>query len=116
MTEVAAAVREHVAAFNAQDTERLLAGFTVDAEWITGGDRFAGVEQLRQVFDDWLWSLAPTLEVRALVVEGDRAAVELVERLTVEGAPREFWIAVFLTFDRGLIRRAKVYREGSADL
>ncbi len=37
---VRAAVLEHLAAFNAHDTARVLAGFTPDAVWITGADRF----------------------------------------------------------------------------
>ena len=116
MSDLAAAVREHVAAFNAHDTGRLFAGFTADTEWITGADRFAGSAALRDVFDDWLWSLDPSLEVRSLVAGDGSAAAEFVERLTVAGEPREFWIAAFFAFDGGLIRRAKVYREGSADL
>jgi hypothetical protein len=34
----------------------------------------------------------------------------------VNGERREFDIAVFFTVDDGLIRTAKVYREGSADI
>jgi hypothetical protein len=116
MTDVAAAVQEHVAAFNTHDTERILAGLTTDVEWNTGVDAMLGIEALRDVFDPGLWALAPSLEVRSLIVGDDCAATELVERLTVDGAQREFWIAAFFTFRDGLIQRVKVYREGSADL
>jgi uncharacterized protein len=110
------AVHEHIAAFNAHDTARLLAGFAPEAVWITGADRFTGHAQLADVFNPWLWSLAPQLSVLGLVIAGDEAAARLHESLTVEGERREFDIAVFFEFTDGLIRWAKVYREGSADL
>jgi uncharacterized protein len=109
-------ILEHVAAFNAHDTARLLAGFTPGAIWITGTDRFAGTAELETVFDDWLWGLAPQLRVDALVADEDRGAAQLHETLTVDGDVREFDIAAFFEFDGGLISRAKIYREGSADL
>jgi ketosteroid isomerase-like protein len=112
-----AAAEEHVAAFNAADRGRLLAGFAPDAVWITGRDRFTGVAELAGLFDDGLWALRPRLEVLTLVADGDSAALRLHETLTVDGAAREFDIAVFLDFDpAGLIVRGQVYREGSADL
>jgi ketosteroid isomerase-like protein len=111
-----AAVLEHVAAFNAHDSERILAGFTADAVWITGADRFEGTPALADVFDAWLWTLAPELTVLALVVEDDRAAAQLHESLIVDGQRREFDIAVFFELSGGQIRLGTVYREGSAEL
>jgi uncharacterized protein (TIGR02246 family) len=113
---VAAAIDEHVAAFNAHDTGRLLAGFSEDAEWVTGQDRFVGRTALAQLFEPGLWSLAPNLLVQRVVVDGDAAAVQLTETLTVDGELGGFDIAVFFEFADGLIHRAKVYREGSADI
>jgi uncharacterized protein len=110
------AVLEHVAAFNAHDTARVLAGFADDAVWITGTDRFDGIAELADVFDAWLWTLDPRLEVLSLVTEGRLAAAQLHESLVVDGARRDFDIAVFLEFDGGQIRLGKVYREGSAEL
>ena len=114
--DVRAAVLEHVAAFNARDTGRLLAGFAADAVWVTGQDRFAGHGELATLFDAGLWALEPHLEVRALICAERDAAAQLHERLTVDGETREFDIAVFFELSGGLITRAKVYREGSADL
>ncbi len=113
---VAAGVEEHLAAFNAHDTARLLAGFAPDAVWITGQDTVTGRDALAEVFDDGLWSMAPHLEPLTVLVDADHAAAQLRESITVDGAPRAFHIAVFLEFADGLIRRAKVYREGSADI
>lgn len=113
---VRSAVLEHVAAFNAHDTDRLLAGFTHDAVWITGADRFAGIAALADVFDAWLWTLGPHLDVLGLVAEETRAAAQLHESLVVDGTRREFDIAVFFEFDGERIRLGKVYREGSAEL
>jgi uncharacterized protein len=109
-------VDEHVAAFNAHDTERLLAGLTPDAVWITGADTVTGRDALAELFDDWLWSTAPHLSFVSVVVEGERAAAQLHEAMTVAGQRREFMIAVFFELADGLIRRAKVYREGTADV
>lgn len=109
-------ISEHVAAFNAHDTERVLAGLADDAVWITGRDRFQGRAALADVFDDWLWSMEPSLEVRGIVVDGDSAAAELTERITVDGELRRYPIAVFFRFAAGLITQATVYREGNADL
>jgi hypothetical protein len=111
-----AAVEEHLAAFNAHDTARLLAGFTADAVWITGQDTTTGRAALAELFDDWLWSLRPHLELRTLLVDDARAAAQLHETLTVDGVAREFEISVFFEVEDGLIRRAKVYRAGSADI
>ncbi len=113
---VRAAFDEHVAAFNAHDSQRVLAGFAPDAEWITGVDRFAGAAALADVFDPWLWTLDPRLDVLRVVTDDATAAAELRETLTVDGAVRSFDIAAFLVIRDGLIVRGKVYREGRADL
>ena len=110
------AIVRHLAAFNAHDTDRLLAGLAPDAVWITGHDVATGRAALAEVFDDWLWSMRPRLEVVALVVDGDTVAAELRESLTVDGATREFAIAAFFRIENGLITRAKIYREGNATL
>lgn len=109
-------VAEHLAAFNAHDTQRLLAGLAEDALWTTGRDRIRGREALAGIFDDWLWAMNPSLEPRAVIADGELAAAELTERLTVEGEPQQFPIAVFFRFADGLIKQATVYREGNAEL
>jgi hypothetical protein len=58
----------------------------------------------------------PHLVTRSIVVDGDRAAAQLHETITVDGGVRDFEIAVFFDIAGGVITRAKVYREGSADL
>ncbi|MDX6257885.1 MAG: uncharacterized protein QOJ11_4219 [Frankiales bacterium] len=116
MSDAAAAVREHIAAFNAHSTERLLAGFAADAVWRTGADVFEGEAGLAHLFDPWLWTLSPSLTLGNLVAEGSRVAVQLVEELTVDGELQRMDIAVFFEIRDGKIVSAKVYREGSADL
>ena len=116
MSDPRAAIEEHLAAFNAHDTARLLAGFAPDAVWITGQDSATGTAELAELFDDWLWSLDPHLETIRSAVDGDTVAAELHERITVDGARREFSIAAFFTVTDGLITRAKIYREGNADI
>lgn len=109
-------VDSHLAAFNAHDTEELLATFSPSAVWITGQDRFAGAHALRELFDAGLWELDPHLDVREILADGDQVAAQLVETITVNGTPTTFPIAVFFEVRDGKIARGKVYREGSADL
>jgi hypothetical protein len=116
MGDVRAAVAEHVAAFNAWDTARVLAGLAPDAVWVTGQDRFVGRTALADLFDDGLWSATPHLEVSSLLVDGRAAAIEVVESLVKDGETQVYAVAAFLEFDdAGLIRRGTVYREGNAD-
>jgi hypothetical protein len=109
-------VEEHLAAFNAHDTERVLAGFASDAVWATGQDVARGSDALAELFDAGLWELDPSLRVLTLVDADPLVAAELHETLKVGGERRDFRIAVFFTVAGGLIRSAKVYREGSADI
>lgn len=109
-------VLEHLDAFNEHSTDRLLARFAADAVWTTGGDVFEGRAALSELFDDGLWALNPSLAVRTLLADGEGVAAELRETLTIDGEQRRFDIAVFFDVRGGLISRATVYREGSADL
>jgi uncharacterized protein len=113
--DVTRLVLEHVDAFNAHDSARLLAGFAGDAVWSTGSDVFRG-PALADLFGDKLWAFEPELEVRTLVADASSAAVEFRESIVVAGAANTFDIAVFMTLSDGLITRVKVYREGTADI
>lgn len=109
-------VLEHVAAFTAHYPARLLAGLAEDVVWSTGRDRLAGRATMAELFDDGLWALGPLLAVDRLLVDGDSAAAELTEVLTVDGVVHRFPIAAFFTVRAGLLTRVTVYREGTADL
>jgi hypothetical protein len=112
-----AAVLEHVDAFNAHDTTRLIAGLHRDVVWATGSDVFRGTPQLRDdVFDAGLWTMRPSLTIRTLLVDGRAAAAILQEVLVVDDERREFDIAVFFTVHEAAIRTVTVFREGSADI
>jgi ketosteroid isomerase-like protein len=113
---VRALVLEHVAAFNAHSTARLLAGLAADAVWVTGQDVVRDHDGLRELFDDWLWSLNPELTVRTLVTQGGCAAAELREDLGVGTQRQSMNIAVFFETDAGRISSVKVYREGRAEV
>jgi hypothetical protein len=110
------AVLEHLDAFNQHSSDRLLAGFSADAVWATGQDVFEGQAALAELFEPGLWAHNPSLTILSLIADAAGAAAELREELTVNGERRSFNIAVFFVVNRGLIRRAKVYREGSADI
>ncbi|MGW3244021.1 nuclear transport factor 2 family protein [Streptomyces sp. NPDC001070] len=115
-TDAAAAVREHIRAFNARDLDALLAGFTEDAVWSTGTTTVRGRAALTELFDEAMRGLLPTLEVRDLIAEGSRAACQMTETLTYDGEVRTYPIAAFYELHGGRIASAKVYREGSADI
>jgi uncharacterized protein len=118
MTEadVAAAIGEHVRAFNDRDVDALMRGFTDDAVWITGSSVARGRAELTELFASAMAGLLPTLTVRDLLVAPDRAACQLVETLTVRGEEQACFIAGFYEFRDGRIASAKIYREGSADV
>ena len=110
------AVQEHLAAFNGHDTPRLLAGFADDVVWITGQDVIRGTAQLEELFDDWLWTLGPSLTIDTVVSDGHHVAAQLTEELTVDGVRQRMSIAAFFVVEAGRITRAKIYREGNADI
>lgn len=112
----AEAVLEHIAAFNAHDRVRLLAGLAADATWLTGRDSLHGHAALAEMFDDGLWALNPSLRVLRLVAEAQSVAVEMVETLTVDDEQQVCPIACFFDLQGATIRRVKVFREGSADI
>ena len=116
MTDAAAAVRRHVAAFNARDLGALMAGFTQDAVWVTGTTVVRGHGELSGLFADAMAGLLPTLTIGNLLAEGDRVACELTETLTAADGQRTFRIAGFYQLRGGKIASAKIYREGSAEI
>ncbi|MFJ6217099.1 nuclear transport factor 2 family protein [Streptomyces sp. NPDC092296] len=113
---VAAAVHDHVRAFNDRDVDALIGGFTEDACWITGSTTVRGRAELTELFSGAMSGLLPTLVVRSLLADADRAACQLVETLTVDGEEVICSIAGFYEFRDGRIASAKIYREGSADV
>jgi len=116
-SQVEKVIRDHVAAFNAQDLPRLLAGLADDVVWRTGQDTFQGHDELATLFSEAFSAIAPSLTIRSLLVDEDRAACEMVERMTVDGAVREDFIAGFYRVNaEGVITTAKIYRQGSADV
>lgn len=110
------AVLAHLEAFNQHSTDRLLDGLSEDAIWATGRDVVKGRAELADLFAEALWELEPSLSVLGLVVDGNSAAAQLREELTLDGERRSFDIAVFFEVSGALISTAKVYREGSADI
>lgn len=114
--DAAAVVRRHVDAFNARDLDALMAGFTPDALWVTGTSVARGRGELTELFAGAMEGLLPTLTIRDLLAEGDRAACQMTETLTVAGEERTFSIAGFYQLNAGLIASAKIYREGSAEI
>jgi hypothetical protein len=109
-------VEEHLAAFNAHDTDRMLAGFAADAVWATGRDVMRGTAELADLFDASLWELAPSLETITMIADDRAVAAELHERITVDGEQRGYRIAAFFAITGATITAAKVYREGVADI
>jgi uncharacterized protein len=114
--DVAAAIANHVRAFNDRDVGALVSGFTGDACWVTGSTVVRGRAELAAFFASAMTGLLPTLTIQNLLVTSDRAACQLVERLTFDGEEKVFFIAGFYELRDGRIASAKIYREGSAEL
>jgi uncharacterized protein len=114
--DAAAVLRRHVDAFNARDLDALMAGFTTDARWVTGTTVVDGHEELTGFFAAAMAGLLPRLVIEDLLTDGDRAACQLTETVTVAGEERTFAIAGFYRISDGRIASAKVYREGNAEV
>lgn len=112
----AAAVREHLRAFNAGDLPVLLAGFTPEAVWVTGRSSARGHAELAELFGRAMADLRPTLTLRTLVATDRLVACELTEVLTSGGRQQTYPIACFYEVAAGRIASARIYREGSADI
>ena len=110
LENAAAVLRRHVDAFNARDLDALMAGFTQDARWVTGTSVALGHDELRALFGGAMETLLPTLEIRDLLIDGDRVAAQMTETLTVAGAERVDHIAGFYHLVNGRIATAKIYR------
>jgi uncharacterized protein (TIGR02246 family) len=72
-----AVVRERIEAFNDGDLERLMAGFTEDALWITGRTTVRGRDELRSFFGAAIKGLRPNLALRNLIVDDCHAACQM---------------------------------------
>lgn len=109
-------LERHVVAFNDRDVERLLAGFTDDAEWVTGEYRCRGHAALEGLFRGAFNAVAPQLEIVRMIPGADVVAAEFVEHMTIDRKAVQAPIAGFYTLRDGRMSRAKIYREGSADI
>jgi uncharacterized protein len=108
-------VRAHIDAFNRGDLPALLDGLAEDVVWITGADVFQGRSAVHDFLADAVASLRPQLHIRRLISERSQAGCELYETYEYGGETREANLAAFYEFAGPVIRRVKVYREGSAD-
>ena len=114
-SEALAAVKAHVEAFNADDLDAVVAGFAEDAVFANGDQLIVGRRGIGALFGQALGQVQATLDLRGTVTEGESVACELTERVTIGGQTFEFDLAGFFTVRGGLIRRAKIYREGAAE-
>jgi|GEM_PF-6394365 len=94
-SDAAVIIQTHVEAFNARDLKNLMAGFTEDASWVTGESVFRGRDELTELFSSAMDGLLPLLEIQNLLTDGDRAACQMVEKISVDGEGRAFAIAGF---------------------
>ena len=108
-------VRAHVSAFNERDLVGLLDGLSLEVVWQTGADTIVGSAEVGALIATAFDGLAPSLEIRSVVAGDAAAAVEMVEHYRYEGVDEVAAIAAFFAFEGPLIKRVKVYREGSAD-
>lgn len=91
----------------------MLGALADDAVWVTGRTTVRGRADLTDFFASAFAGLDAILAVRTLVTDGRIAAAELTE--TFDGT-RAVPIAGFYELAGGRIARARIYREGSADV
>ena len=108
-------VRAHISAFNRRDLDALMATLRDDAVWTTGQDTLSGAVALRDFFGGAMTGLLPRLDVRSILIDGNRVACELRETYGAGDDEREDFIAAFYVVVDDRIAGAKIYREGSAD-
>jgi hypothetical protein len=104
-----------VSAFNERDLVELLDGLSLEVVWQTGAETIVGRAAVGALMVAAFEGLTPSLEIRSVVAGDAAAAVELVEHYRYECVEEVAAIAAFFAFDGPLIKRVKVYREGSAD-
>jgi hypothetical protein len=107
-----ALVESHLDAFNRADLDAVMAGFADDAVFSIGDQTAIGTRAIRSLFAASMSSpVAARLELARVVLDGDTAACELVEELTVEGATHAIEMAAFYTARRGRLVRVRIYRD-----
>lgn len=102
-------MRVHLDAFSAGDLEAMLATLDPTATFTSGGS-VVDPSDLPDFFGWAIRELAPTMTVVSLLADGDRAACEFVESLTLDGTRQHLRRAFYRVVD-GLIIEVKVYDE-----
>ncbi|MGN6169131.1 MAG: hypothetical protein ACTHQQ_13320 [Solirubrobacteraceae bacterium] len=93
----------------------LLDGLSLEVVWQTGSDTIIGRAKVGTLMAAAFKELMPSLEIGSVVAGDVAAAVEMVEHYRHQGVNEVAAIAAFFAFDGPLIKRVKVYRQGSAD-
>lgn len=114
MTHSRDLVKRHIAAFNAQDVNALLADFAPGAEWVTG-DYAVPPGELRAFFTRAMESITPKLTLIRTIADETTVAAEMSEEWTHNRVEKSASLITVFDLVDGKIARAKVYREGSAD-
>ena len=114
MSAVLDVVEAHLAAYNDRDVERLVEGFAEDAVFATSEHLVVGRRGVRGFFTDAFDGPGRgALELRRAVVQGDSAACELLQHLSLGDDTADLDIAAFYTVREGLLARVRVYRDGN---
>ena len=116
MRDVLETVNEHLAAFNAQDLDRVMSLFADDAVFAAGDQLVIGRRGIATLFGDaFAQPIRATLQLLRVVVHGDTAGCELLEHLSLPGGSQvEIPVAAFYTVRGGLLARVRVYRDPPA--
>lgn len=107
-------VERHIAAFNSQEVDALLADFTSTATWVTG-DYAVPEGGLREFFATAMESLTPQLSLHRVIGGGEVVVAEMSESWSNEGKEKSAGLIAVFDLAAGKITRAKIYREGSAE-
>lgn len=105
-------VESHLDAFNRADLDAVMAGFAEDAVFTVGDQTAIGARAISALFADSFASpVAARLMLARAVIDGDTAACELTEHLTVNDVTHTIEVAAFYTVRRGRLVRVRIYRD-----
>jgi uncharacterized protein (TIGR02246 family) len=105
-------VRRSKEAWVTKDADAIATLFARDGEFIVPGNRYVGREAIKKVAADFFAAnLSVAIEIKNIIIEGDRAAVEWLwqERDNATGRLKKADDAIIIDFQAGKIARWREY-------
>jgi uncharacterized protein (TIGR02246 family) len=112
--EISEMVRRQARAWESQNVEAIIGDFAPDAVFIAAGFRFEGQQQIEQAARDYFRQFDNTsVEIKRIIIDGDRGAVEWDWRDRQRQSDREGFAedAIIFEMDNGKIVYWREYIE-----